>query len=67
MHEKGDTIKATYVLHLFPLVAVFAGAFLSGLQGKSKLLYRFAVLGLLLTAVHNIFAMVTHYSWHRFL
>jgi hypothetical protein len=57
----GDTIKATYVLPIVPVVAVSVGIFLERLEARSSRLF-YLILGvLLIIALHNISAMVTHY------
>lgn len=58
---KGDTIKATYVLHVFPLVAVFVGAFLDRVERRSPRAYALLLAGLCLVFLHNVSAMLSHY------
>jgi hypothetical protein len=58
---KGDTIKATYVLHVFPLVAVSVGVVLEHIEERSQLLYRLLLGVLSIVFLHNLPAMVTHY------
>ena len=58
---KGDTIKATYVLQVFPLVAVTVGVVLEHIEEKSQLLYRLLLGMLSIVFLHNLSAMVTHY------
>jgi hypothetical protein len=59
--DKGDTVKATYLLHLFPLLAVTAGATLHRVEQRSPRLYRL-LLGMLgLVCLHNLGAMVSHH------
>ena len=58
---KGDTIKASYQLHIFPLMAIIAGFLLHEIAQKSKVLFYGILLSLLLVAVHNFYAMVTHF------
>jgi hypothetical protein len=59
--EKGDTIKATYALHVFPFVAILAGIFLEHARNRSLIFYRLTLVGLYLCFVHNCFAMLTRY------
>lgn len=59
--EKGDTIKATYLLHLFPIVAVCVGLFLERIEQNSRLISQIIIGLLLLVALHNLPVMVTHY------
>ena len=58
---KGDTIKATYVLHIFPLVAIIVGVALKHVEERSRFLYRLLMGALCLVFLHNISTMVTHY------
>jgi hypothetical protein len=59
--DKGDTAKATYVLQIFPFIAILAGALLEYIKTRSQLFYRLLLCGLCLTYMHNFFAMLTHY------
>jgi hypothetical protein len=59
--EKGDTIKAMYVLQVFPFIAILVGALFEQVKMKSQLFYRLIVCGLGLTFIHNLPAMLTHY------
>ena len=57
----GDTIKATYMLHVFPFVAIMVGYLLHIVHQKSALAYA-VILGLLgAVFVHNLPAMITRY------
>ena len=58
---KGDTIKASYMLHIFPFVAILAANLLQRIEGRSRTLYRGIVGGLLLIFAHNSLAMLTQY------
>ena len=58
---KGDTIKATYILHIFPLVGVIVGVVLQHVEERSRFLYRLLMGALCLVFLHNIATMVTHY------
>ena len=58
---KGDTIKATYVLQIYPFIAILAGILLEYVKTRSQLFYRLGLCGLCLTFVHNFMAMLTHY------
>jgi len=64
---KGDTIKATYMLQVFPFLAILVGNLLEHFNKKKHFLYLFVLGCLILSFAHNIFAMVTHYSLHRLL
>jgi hypothetical protein len=59
---KGRTIKATYVLQVFPLIAILVGFFLEHVKKRSQFLYRLILGGLCFSFFHNIFAMLTHYQ-----
>jgi len=58
---KGDTIKAGYVLHVFPFLALMAGDLLERLRKRSNLLYIGVLVLLTLLTIHNLSAMLTHY------
>lgn len=62
---KGDTIKATYVLHVFPFIAILGGIFLEQIKQKSRFFYRLILGGLCVIFVHNLFAMLTHYRLYH--
>jgi hypothetical protein len=58
---KGDTIKASYMLHTFPFIAVLVGCLLSRLGRRSPRL-QIAVAAILPTTfLHNLPAMLTHF------
>jgi hypothetical protein len=61
LDKGGDTIKATYLLHLFPFVAVMVGSALKHVEEKSQLLYRVLIGMLCVVGLHNAAAMVSHY------
>lgn len=58
---KGDTIKATYMLQIFPFVAVLSGAMLDALRRRSKRAYAAALALLTLIFAHNLPALITRY------
>ena len=61
---KGDTIKATYLLQIFPFIALMVGLLLQAVREKKELIYQIVVLLLVLMWIHNLGAMLTHYtSW----
>ena len=62
---KGDTIKATYQLHIFPFVAILAGELLERLRQKSAGGYTAIIGGLAIVFVHNLPAMITHFVRFR--
>jgi len=57
----GDNIKATYLLHVFPLVAILIGGFFEYINNKSKYIFQTIMGGLGLVFIHNIFTIITHY------
>jgi hypothetical protein len=62
--EKGDTIKATYLLQIFPFIGLLVGTLLQVVRDKKKQVYQTLVLFLIIVWVHNLPAMLTHYtSW----
>jgi len=59
--DKGDNIKATYMLHTFPFIAVLVGCLLDRLGRRSPRL-QIAAAGILpATFLHNLPAMLTHF------
>jgi hypothetical protein len=63
--NKGDTIKATYMLHIFPFLAILAGEFLRRLKIRFPRIYQLSLGMLLLIFLHNAPAILTHYSHFR--
>ncbi len=63
-HSVGDTIKATYALHTFPLLALLGGAVLLNLRRWNTVFYGVVVLLLALVALHNLPMLVTQYTGH---
>lgn len=59
--SKGDTIKATYMLHLYPLLAILAGEVGLRLRTAAPRAFVGGLLALALTFAHNLPAMLTHY------
>lgn len=51
MPDKGDTIKATYLLHIFPFTAILAANWMDRCRARHPRLYRTVWIILLLTAV----------------
>lgn len=58
---KGDTIKATYALQIFPFLAILVGILLARIKEQSHFLYWLILGGLGLSFVHNLAAMITNY------
>jgi drug/metabolite transporter (DMT)-like permease len=59
--SKGNTIKATYMLHTFPFVAVLVGCLLERLRDTSPRLPLVAAAILVATFLHNLPAMLTRF------
>jgi hypothetical protein len=59
---KGGTIKTTYVLQIFPFIAVLVAMFLERVDKKSPFLHRLILIGLLCCFVYGFPAMLTHYN-----
>ena len=58
---RGDTIKATYVLHVAPCLALLFGLLAARLEQKNPRLVSWMLALLCLVDVHNLPAMITHY------
>ena len=58
---KGDTIKASYLLQLFPLLALLGGLLLERLRSRQPWLGRALGWALVAVAAHNALAFVTRY------
>lgn len=58
---KGDTIKATYTLQIFPMLSIVTGYFLFRLKAWKPILFFLVLAGFAGVWVHNLPAMVTHY------
>ncbi|HLF90629.1 MAG TPA: hypothetical protein VI451_16910 [Anaerolineales bacterium] len=64
--DKGDTIKASYMLHLYPFLAILSGQVLQKIKTASPLVGRITVLLLFVILLYNLPAMVTRYvPWDR--
>jgi hypothetical protein len=63
---KGDTIKATYMLSLFPMAAVLVGMFMADVRRRAKKTYWIVGLLLILVVIHNLPAMVSQYTMTRY-
>ena len=64
---KGDTIKATYMLHIFPYLGLLFADLLGKIRRNAELVYWVIMVGLGLCFLHNLPASVTHYHFLRFL
>jgi len=61
---KGDTIKATYMLQIFPFVSILASEVLLRIKHKSAYGYLGVMVMLFVALLHNFPVFVTHYtSW----
>ena len=58
---KGDNIKATYMLHTFPLIAILAGEFVYKIKQKSAFWCTIILILLTLIVLHNSSAFFTRY------
>jgi hypothetical protein len=58
---KGDTIKATYMLQIFPFVFILVGGVLDGVRRHSKLAYTATLALLALVFAHNLPVVITRY------
>jgi hypothetical protein len=58
---RGDTIKATYLLHVAPCLALLFGLLAARVEQKRPRLFSSMLLLLCLVDVHNLPAMITHY------
>lgn len=62
--RNGVTIKATYMLHVFPFIAILAGNALQSIRRKYRWIGAAMFAGFALVFVHNLPAMITRYtSW----
>lgn len=58
--KKGDTIKPTYILQVFPFFAMCAGCLMGQIQEKWPRLYKGLLVILAMVAIHNLPVMVSH-------
>lgn len=61
-NNNGDTIKATYILHIYPALALLGTAFISWLKQRNQFIYRALCVGLLLTLAFSLPAYFTRYT-----
>lgn len=59
--DSGDTIKSTYLIHLFHLIALSTFMFLHRIKEKHPTAYGFLYLFVLVAFFHNINAMTSHF------
>ncbi len=60
-NPRGDTVKATYMLHIFPLLAILASEFLRQVRSRSVALYWLLMGLLLLVFLHNLPVVITRF------
>ena len=58
---RGDTIKATYILHVAPCLALLFGLLAARVEQKHRTLFSSMLVLLCLVDLHNLPAMITHY------
>ncbi len=59
--DTGDTIKATYMLHIFPALALLAGEFVYGVSRHYPRVYAMLIPVACAVFLHNLPAMLTRY------
>ena len=59
--EMGGTIKASYMLHIFPFLGVLSGELLMRLNRQSPRLFSALAILLAVIFIHNLKAVITHY------
>jgi hypothetical protein len=58
---RGGPIKPTYMLQIFPLVALLSARVLAALRARAPLAHRVAVALLAIAFLHNLPAMISRY------
>ena len=61
--ETGNTIKATYLIQVFPLLAALSAALLKQMQERWPYVERVASVVLVVIFLYNLPALVTHFIW----
>lgn len=64
-HAKGDTIKATYLLHIYPLLAILCAELMQKLRALSFSVYASIVALFLIAAAFNFPLFMTRYAFFR--
>lgn len=59
--DQGDTIKASYLLHVLVVLPLLGAEFLEGVQARNPRVYYFCLILLGLTFAHNLPAMITRH------
>ena len=57
----GDTIKSSYIIQLFHLMAVLSSLYIEQIRKRSEKIYKILLMFLLLVFTHNIPAMMSHF------
>lgn len=65
-YNKGDTIKATYLIYIFPFLCLMASEFIYALGKNSSWIQRIIFACLLVVGLHNLQGLITHQWWLRF-
>lgn len=60
--SEGDTIKASYILNLYPLICIPAGLMISKLEKKNRVIYLAVCTILVLILIHNLPTCLTRYT-----
>jgi hypothetical protein len=58
---KGDTIKASYILQIFPFISILVGFLLQRINQRSRVLFTVLMIALALVFLHNLPVLITHY------
>ncbi len=58
----GDTIKATYLLHIYPFVALLTAGLMEAIRCRTKLGYGLVWLLIILTSLYLVPTFLTHYA-----
>lgn len=60
--QGGDLIKATHMMQIFPFLGLLAGGLFDKLWGRWPKIWLFLMITLGLIFIHNLPALITHYS-----
>jgi hypothetical protein len=60
--QGGDLIKATHMMQIFPFLGLLAGGFLEKIWERWPKMWLICMITLALIFIHNLPAMITHYS-----
>jgi hypothetical protein len=59
--RRGDTIKATYLVHVAPCVALLFGLLAARVERRHRRVFAWALILLCLVDLHNLPVMITHF------